>query len=307
MNNIKVTLAALRSILIDPHRNLELVSQACETANHAGARLLLLPEMMLTGHGGHPKAVENAEPVPEGPLGQAVIQLSKEHDLCICVGTAEQAGNVVYNSMMVADKGEFLGRQRKINMSSDEYLYFAAGETVEVFDIGDVKFGITICYDSNFPEIALIHGLHEVDLILSAHAARTGVWPESMTPEFRLAIIQERQDSWEKMFRGTAYFHNVYILATNAVGSATEGLEGVVSNHAGTVMGVDPTGEVFLKTSMTDFIDEVVTVPLEANKRVFNHKPTRNRRLAVVKHMLDAAFQGASADRQGSNGVSSDS
>jgi predicted amidohydrolase len=307
MNDIKITLAALRSILIDPARNLELVSQACETASHAGARLILLPEMMLTGHGGHPKMTENAEPIPEGPLGQAVIRLSKEYDLCICVGIAELADNLVYNSMMVVDRGEFLGQQRKINMSSDEYLYFAAGEKVEVFDIGDVKFGITICYDSNFPEIAFIHGLHQVDLILFAHAARTGVWPEPMTPDFRQAIIQQRQDSWEKMFRGTAYFHNAYILATNAVGASTEGLEGVVANHAGTVMGVDPTGEVFLKTSVMDFVDEVVTVGLEAKKRAINHKPTRNRRLAVVKHMLDEAFRGTIAENEGDRNVPPDS
>ncbi|UCD36733.1 MAG: carbon-nitrogen hydrolase family protein [Fidelibacterota bacterium] len=293
MKNIKVTLAALRSILIDPNRNLELVKEACQTARRDGARLLLLPEMMLTGHGGHSMMEENAEPVPEGPLSQAVLELSKEYQLCICVGIAELADGMVYNSQMVVDKGVYLGLQRKINMSGDEYRYFACGERVEVFDIGDIRFGVTICYDNNFPEIAFIHHLHKVDLILAAHAARTGEWPDPMTTAFRERIIAERQNSWEKMFRGTAYFHNLYILACNAVGSSTEGLEGVVSNHAGTVMGVDPTGEVFLRTSVSDFVDEVVTVELEASKRVFNHKPTRNRRLPVVKRMLNDAFQQA--------------
>ncbi|UCH62086.1 MAG: carbon-nitrogen hydrolase family protein [Fidelibacterota bacterium] len=293
MKDIKVTIASLRSVLIDPDRNLDLVKEACETAHREGARLLLLPECMLTGHGGHPKMVENAEPIPDGPLSKAVIELSKEHGICICVGLAELANNVVYNSVIVVDRGVYLGRQRKINMSSDEYQYFAAGERVEVFDVGDVRFGITICYDSNFPEIAFVHGLHGVDLILSTHAARTGQWPELLTDEFRRKIIEERQHSWEKMFRATAYFHNVYVMACNAVGPSTEGLTGVVSNHAGTVMGVDPTGEVFLRTSVTDFVDEVVTVPLEASCRVFNHKPTRNRRLSAVKRMLDETLQQA--------------
>ena len=42
------------------------------------------------------------------------------------------------------------------------------------FDLGEVRFGITICYDNLFPELALVHALNNVDLILAPHAARTG-------------------------------------------------------------------------------------------------------------------------------------
>jgi predicted amidohydrolase len=291
MRDVKVTLASLRSILIDTSRNLEAVKHACEVTEKEGARLLLLPEMMLTGHGGHPQAVANAEPVPEGPLSQAVIRLSKDHQICICAGIAELADNLVYNSQMVVDRGEYLGLQRKINMSGDENRYFAAGETIEVFDIGDIRFGITICYDNNFPEIALIHSQHKVELILAAHAARTGEWPDPVTPEFSRKVIAERQNSWEKMFRGTAYFHNLFIVACNAVGSATEGLEGVASNHAGTVMGVDPDGEIFLRTGVSEIVEEVVTVELKASGRKVNHGPSRNRRWPVVKRLLNDALK----------------
>ncbi|UCH09992.1 MAG: hypothetical protein JSU61_12425, partial [Fidelibacterota bacterium] len=123
------------------------------------------------------------------------------------------------------------------------------------------------------------------------HAARTGEWPDPLSPEFSRKVIAERQNSSEKMFRGTAYFHNLYILACNAVGSATEGLEGVVSNHAGTVMGVDPDGEVFLRTGVSEIVDEVVTVELKASRRKVNHGPSRNRRWPVVKQLFDDALK----------------
>lgn len=64
MNTIKVTVCSLTSILIDEQRNLNLVKEACATAEKDGARILLLPELMLSGHGGHPKMVENAESIP---------------------------------------------------------------------------------------------------------------------------------------------------------------------------------------------------------------------------------------------------
>lgn len=287
MKDIKVTVASLRSELKDPHRNLERVKQACQKARDDGARLIVLPELMLTGHGGHPKMVENAQAIPSGPLSSEVVRLSGELDLCICVGIAERDGMVVYNSQMVADRGEYLGLQRKVNMSTDEYLHFGTGEKMEVFDIGDVRFGITICYDNHFPELALVHGLHNVDLILAPHAARTGKWPEELTAEFREEKIQNQQKNWARTHQARSQDQNCYVLLCNAVGSATEGLDGdVAANHAGTVMGFEPGGEEFLRTSVDDFVDEVVTVELKADKRKVNHGPTRNRRLLTVIRML---------------------
>jgi len=292
MNDVKVTVASLRSVLVDPQRNLELVHKACETARRDGARLLFLPELMLTGHGGHAKMIENAEPVPDGPLSRAILELSRESGLCICVGLAELSNSIVYNSQMVADRGECLGLQRKINLSADEYCWFGAGESVEAFDIGDLRFGVTICYDNHFPELALIHGLHNVDLILAPHAARTGAWPASPTAEFCAQRIKGQQAAWEKVHTARAFDHNVYVLLCNAVGPSTEGLEDVVANHAGTVMGVDPGGEVFLRTSATDFVDEIVTVELKKDKRKINHAPSRNRRPDTALRLLQEGLSG---------------
>jgi predicted amidohydrolase len=306
MRDIKVTVASLKSTLADPNKNLGRVKKACAIAHDDGARILFLPELMLTGHGGHPKMVENAEPVPDGLLSQAIIDMSKEYHLCICVGIAELTNNIVYNSQMVADKGKYLGLQRKINLSLDECCYFGVGETVEAFDIGDVRFGITICYDNRFPELALIHSLNNADLILAPHAGRTGKWPEELTPEFCTSKIRELQNYWEKIHRARAFDHNVYVLLNNAVGSSTDGLENVVTedtvimgidskdvvaNHVGTVMGVDPDGEVFLRTSVSEFVDEIVTVELKKDKRKINYKVSRNRRpYTLLKLLQDSLY-----------------
>lgn len=286
MKDVKITVASLRSVLNDTAANLELARQTCTRAAADGARLVVMPELMLTGHGGHPKMAANAEPAPDGPLGRAVLEMSAEHDLCVCVGMAELDRGIVYNSQIVADRGAYLGRQRKMNLSGDEYAHFGAGEAVEVFDIGDVRFGISICYDNGFPEMALLHSLDGVDLILAPHAARSGVWPDDPSDEFLADEIRKRQGYWERTGRTRAVDHNVYVLFNNAVGSSTEGLEGVVANHAGTVMGVDPTGEVFLRTEATGMDDEVVTVELKADKRRRNHNETRNRRLETVVRLL---------------------
>ena len=147
MADTKITVAALRSVLRDPLENLAVLRSAAEVAKADGARMLFAPELMLTGHGGHPKMADNAEPVPEGPLAQAVLAMSAELGIAICVGIAELdvTDLQIYNSQFVVDKGNYLGLQRKINLSGDEYVFFGPGTEVPVFDLGGLRFGITIC------------------------------------------------------------------------------------------------------------------------------------------------------------------
>ncbi len=287
MRDTRVTVASLRSVLVDPARNLERVRTACAAAKGEGARLLFLPELMLTGHGGHRRMTENAEPVPDGPLAREIIRLSAEHGLCICVGMAELDRGVVYNSQIVVDRGSYLGLQRKMNLSGDEYLWFGVGERLPVFDIGDLRFGIIICYDNLFPELALLHALSRVDVLLCPHAARTGEWPAPLTEEFQLSKIREQQAHFRLVHCARAYDHNVFVLLANAVGASTEGLEGVVANHAGTLMAVSPDGSVLVSSTVTRVEEETVSLTLEAARRRVNHAPERNRRLATVARLFD--------------------
>ena len=48
---------------------------------------------------------------------------------------------------------------------------------------------------------------------------------------------------------------NAFLLLSNAVSPSTEGLENVVANHDGRVIGVMPDAEVFLLRLKTDFTD----------------------------------------------------
>jgi len=80
----------------------------------------------------------------------------------------------------------------------------------------------------------------------------------------------------------------VFVLVANAVGPSTEGLEGVVvSNHAGTLLAVEPDGKVLASSAASRIEEEIVTVTLEAGKRKINHPPERNRRLPTVVAMFE--------------------
>lgn len=290
MTKVNVTLASLRSVLTNTSRNLELVRGACTRAEAEGSRLLLCPELQLTGHGAHDLMARNAEPVPDGPMSREVIRLSKQHDMCLVVGLAELSGGVVYNTMLVTDRGRFMGTQRKVYLSRDEQIYFGCGESVERFDIDDLSFGITICYDNNFQELSLAHALHNVDAILAPHAARRGEWPTKPDGQFIRSMIELQQSDWKRMHAPRAIETNAYVLICNALGSATEGLSGVVSNHVGTVLAMAPNGEVLYETQVDCLEEEIVTLRLDGDAREFNRGPTRSRRWATSLRILEQAF-----------------
>ena len=192
--------------------------------------------------------------------------------------------------MLVADRGRYLGVQRKIHMSRDEYVYFGCGESVERFDIGELSFGITICYDNNFQELSLAHALHDVDVILAPHAARRGEWPAEPDAGFLRGMIELQQSGWKRQHCARAIEANAYVLICNVVGPATEGLPGVVANHVGTVLAVAPNGDVIHETQVDGLEDEIVTLSLSASAREFNRGPTRSRRWGTSLRILEQAF-----------------
>ena len=290
MSSCRITVASLPSLLAYPERNLDVVRTTVETGARAGSRIVVLPELMLTGHGAHRAMIEHAEALPSGPLSSAIVDLSKQYEICICVGIAELCEGVAYNSQMVVDRGDYLGCQRKIHPSGDEYVFFAPGTEVPIFDIGDARFGISICYDSCFPEFSLIHSLGNVDMVFSVHAARTGVWPDTPDRAFATQQIKRRQTGWYRRWAGRAEDYNFFVVLCDVVGPSTVGLTDVVANHAGSVMAIDPRGEIILETERNEFEPEIRSFDIDTSKRGGNHAPTRNRRLDVFQSELSRSI-----------------
>lgn len=78
----------------------------------------------------------------------------------------------------VFNKGEFLGKYRKLALFCDEKEK-KAGNELKLFKIGGVKIGVMICYDLYFPEYARILTSMGADLIVhssSSHKAQRTMW-----------------------------------------------------------------------------------------------------------------------------------
>lgn len=149
-------------------RNRAAATAAIEAAAASGARLVVLPELCISGYAFSDVAEARtcAEPA-DGPTIRAWRELAARHDLVIVGGFCERGErNAVYNSAAVVDAIGTRAVYRKTHLWDREQEIFAAGgepPPVVPTTVGTV--GIAICYDSFFPEVMRDLALGGADVI----------------------------------------------------------------------------------------------------------------------------------------------
>ncbi len=153
----------------DPDAGLAAVADAARRAAAAGARLLVTPEMSLTGYAiGAGQVAELAEPVP-GPLTDRVAAIAAEHGLAIAVGLPVRTAAGVANTVVVVDSdGSLLAGYAKAHLYGDvDRDAFVPGDVgVVQFRLEGVVVGLLVCYDVEFPEAVRAHALAGTELLV---------------------------------------------------------------------------------------------------------------------------------------------
>jgi len=262
MESFKIAVVAHESPVRATRKNLDTTVAWVRKASEAGAALVALPELGITGHAGHRAMVETAEPVPDGPSVQALVELARELDLYICAGIAEDDRGIHYNTQFVVGPDGFVGKQRKVHLSGDEYFFFRGGTSLPVLDLPFARVGIIICYDNLLPEMARCLAVDGAELILSPHAARFGKWPS--TPAGRRQTVRDVKAQWTRVHSCRAYDNGCYVAVCNAAGRSAVGLKGVEANHGGCCMVFDPNGDTVAQSRATDIRPEMVVADLDS-------------------------------------------
>jgi predicted amidohydrolase len=170
-------------------RNIEL---AADLIDKQLAELWVLPELATSGYlfEDRAKLLSWAEEVPEGPSIRKLRKLARSLNSALIAGFPERAGDDIFNSAVVINAlGGIVGVYRKIQLFDREKIAFTPGDRPpQVWDIGDAKVGVMICFDWIFPEIARSLALQGADII--AHPANLVLphAPEAM----RIRCIENR-------------------------------------------------------------------------------------------------------------------
>ncbi len=257
MEDFRAAAVQMNAPVGEVEANLDRIERYAKQAAADGAHLICFPELAVSGHWCSGEIWDVSERVPGGQSCQRLERLAYDLDCYLSVGIAEREANITYNTQVIIGPEGFIGKQRKLHMSSDEYFHFRMGSSVNVIDIDLCKLGIGICYDTAFPETARIAAIKGAEVYLAPHAARCGQWSADLSKQ-RKKVARVKSQA-RMTFRSRAYDNGMFVIYCNQAGPAGED-----TNHCGGVLFIDPSGDV-LAESTTDVIeDELVVCHLEA-------------------------------------------
>ena len=144
------------------------INKVLSMIENTDAELLVLPELFNTGY--HFTSVQEtrnlAEEIPAGKTTKALCFIAQKRKIHIVAGIAEIADDSLYNSAVLVSPTGYIATYRKVHLYNEEKLWFQQGNKgFEVYDIGQLKIGIMICFDWFFPESARILALKGADVI----------------------------------------------------------------------------------------------------------------------------------------------
>ncbi|MBA2304463.1 MAG: carbon-nitrogen hydrolase family protein [Acidobacteria bacterium] len=133
----------------------DLIRTRVEWCESHGVVILCCPEAILGGladYAADPR--EFAIDARGDQLARVLAPLASDTVTTI-VGFTEVTGTGrLYNSAAVFHKGSVIGLYRKLHPSINRSIY-DAGDQMPVFQVGGLTFGIVICNDANYPELAM--------------------------------------------------------------------------------------------------------------------------------------------------------
>ena len=172
---MRIAALQMQAVSGDIDANLARIADAAATSAGGGAKLLITPELSVTGYGAGEAFPALGSPAT-GPLSDRLSAIARENGLAIIAGFAETEGGAAFNSVLFTDGIGTNAVYRKSHLYGDyERRWFrpAAPGSVLV-DLGGVRLGMLICYDVEFPENVRRLALAGADLVVVPTALPTG-------------------------------------------------------------------------------------------------------------------------------------
>jgi predicted amidohydrolase len=162
---VRIGACQTAEVLGDVDAALRVVHDFAAQADSAQVDLLLFPECFLQGYLVTESHVRTwAFDVTSAEFAVVLAALAGVRQTLV-LGMIERSGGVYFNTALVITRGQVVGRYRKTFLTTGESV-FTAGDSYPVFDLGRVRFGINICYDTQFPQAAAAVAARDAKVLL---------------------------------------------------------------------------------------------------------------------------------------------
>lgn len=206
MPRVSVAGVQMDIVLGDISTNLERIESSLSHESLAESNVVVFPECTVCGYcfENRQQALAASDTVG-GDTTQQLIAIAAKFDKVLIVGMLERERDDIYNTCVLVGPGGLIGKYRKTHLP---YLgvdrFVAPGKDVPpVFDVGNLRIGVCICYDASFPEVPRILALQGADIVVLPTN-----WPCGGA-EFAVEHLPSMR----------AMENHVYFLAVNRIGS----------------------------------------------------------------------------------------
>ncbi len=291
-SRLRIALAQVAPALGDLPGNVAMHLRVARAALRRGARLLVFPELSLTGYRLQDLVSEVAvrldDPVPLHPL----LDISRR--ISLIVGLVEESeGHGFYNSALFLEGGRIRHVHRKVYLPTygmfEEGRYFSAGDSLRAFRSRLGRIGMAVCEDIWHPPAALILAQDGADyLFVLANGPTHGIKRQGEPLS---------QQTWNDLLKVTAQLQTVFVVCANRAGCE----DGVTFGGGSSVH--DPLGHLVAQGKLLD--EDLVVCDLErsALRRARTAYPLlRDERLPLLSREVLRLLASPSTER-GSGGA----
>lgn len=267
---LRIAIAQISSSL-EKGANLSSALALIKEAKAKGAQLIAFPEFLMAFSPANQTAEELAalaEPV-DGPFVTALRDAARAARIGILATIYERCASshrVYDTAVWIDNQGGVVAVYRKLHLydafgfkESDKFL--AGDEVAPLVTIGDGRFGMMICYDLRFPEMARMLALAGANVMIAPSG-----WVQG----------DLKVEHWQTMIKARALENGCFMIAPNQVGN-------IYTGHS---MAVDPLGRTMVDLGERPGL-KVVELDLRLVDEVREKLPLlKNRRLDVYQKHL---------------------
>ena len=152
-----------------PDARLARLEAAAAGAAARGARLLVAPEVFLSGYAVDDATLAARAESADGPAAARAGAIAAAHGIALVYGYPERADGAIYNAARcIGPDGTALANHRKITLSGagERARYRRGGGPLTLFTVDGHTVAVLICYDAEFPELVRAAALAGATLVL---------------------------------------------------------------------------------------------------------------------------------------------
>ena len=194
-NTLPIALAQVNSTVGDLQRNRDVLVKATRSALKKGARLIVFPELFLTGYPPEDLVLKiGLQEQNRAVVGQ-IAERFRGEPISIILPTIWKAGGKLYNAALVIAGGGITGKFFKHELPNygvfDEKRVFQPGALPRVATVEGVGLGVMICEDMWFPKLARHYKKQGAELLIVVNGSPYHMQKDTERHQLAAQRVQE--------------------------------------------------------------------------------------------------------------------